>query len=674
MNLLIEQVLTIEVAGEPTSASLAEALAALSTEDEVSFTALQAHQDHVWFMFLVQVAALALRPGDPVPRTAVGWAEALLELSGGEASAWQLQVDDIAKPAFLQPPDPSGEKDYSLGATTPDALDLLATAKNHDVKRQRVATPAAEHWVYALVSLQTSDGFLGAGNYGVARMNGGYGSRSLVSTARSLAWGVRFRDDLGVLRAQVDRLIDDYSYDPAGHALLWLLPWDGKRSLPRTALRPHFIEVCRRVRLKDGAAWTATSKTLRVDAKDDKGRVGDPWIPIRMKDGAALSVSERGFHRGLMTQLLRSGDWMAPACATALEAPHWWILQALARGQGGTDGMHQRFVPVPARARMAFGKQLRGETDLLDKQAETHDASATRMRNKVLYVVLGAVFSQGSDRPRHLMDAFEERVEAAFFPYLWRITDEGATRDSVTLEWDAYLAESALAVLVDAVATVLPEDRAPIERRGSGGLGGEDTGLSWVWKRAQNVVRMFPAVLRKQFKNLAEEGRMPRMSFPGAPPLESVRDFLSACRREHGGPTPGDLAALRRWEPGELPSMEAVKWAVVSGCDPEDERALAALQAVAFLFPQHDPKAQVGKALYEAGLSPMRLERLLSAPEDALPHQFRQVVLRLARAGTPVDVCRLADLLHHDDTRLRIRVAESFYRAEHHDSSGDSDA
>ena len=60
---------------------------------------------------------------------------------------------------------------------TPDALDILPTAKNHDVKSSRVASPDFDEWIFALISLQTMAGFYGRGNYGIARMNSGHGSR-----------------------------------------------------------------------------------------------------------------------------------------------------------------------------------------------------------------------------------------------------------------------------------------------------------------------------------------------------------------------------------------------------------------------------------------------------------------------------------------------------------------
>ena len=54
-----------------------------------------------------------------------------------------LVVDNITKPAFMQPPASSKkrEKDYKTAVGTPDELDMLVTSKNHDLK-MAVATRA----------------------------------------------------------------------------------------------------------------------------------------------------------------------------------------------------------------------------------------------------------------------------------------------------------------------------------------------------------------------------------------------------------------------------------------------------------------------------------------------------------------------------------------------------
>ena len=51
-------------------------------------------------------------------------------------------MDDLTKPAFMQPPASSEKKraDYKSAIETPDELDMLVTSKNHDLK-SAVASP-----------------------------------------------------------------------------------------------------------------------------------------------------------------------------------------------------------------------------------------------------------------------------------------------------------------------------------------------------------------------------------------------------------------------------------------------------------------------------------------------------------------------------------------------------
>src|SRR3954468_16348546 len=138
-------------------------------------------------------------------------------------------------PAFLQPAVPDGGSDpFNKSAGTPDELDVLVTSKNHDLKAVRMTRAAPDDWLFALVSLQTQEGQMGRGNYGIARMNGGYASRPFLGIAPQGGFGARFRRDLELLRRDADRL---WQEDWASWGtqrdlrLLWLEPWDGASQL-----------------------------------------------------------------------------------------------------------------------------------------------------------------------------------------------------------------------------------------------------------------------------------------------------------------------------------------------------------------------------------------------------------------------------------------------------------
>ncbi|HSR53538.1 MAG TPA: type I-E CRISPR-associated protein Cse1/CasA, partial [Acidobacteriota bacterium] len=236
--------------------SLPRVLNLLGAGEKVEFAGLQAYQQYAWHAFLVQLAALAAhRSGfSDLAVDESAWKSALLELSGkaGEA-AWCLLNADLQQPAFLQPPVPEGSlKTFKRVMETPDVLDVLVAAKNHDVKQARILRPRRDHWVYALVTLQTIEGFMGRGNYGIARMNGGFGSRPSLGFATGLDWSQRFRHDVRTWRRERDQLIGDYGYPQSGGAaLLWLQPWDGQEQVQLQSCDPFFIEICRRVRLRE---------------------------------------------------------------------------------------------------------------------------------------------------------------------------------------------------------------------------------------------------------------------------------------------------------------------------------------------------------------------------------------------------------------------------------------
>ncbi|MCD6305152.1 MAG: type I-E CRISPR-associated protein Cse1/CasA, partial [Deltaproteobacteria bacterium] len=158
MNLLTDPLLRVQTAAsEVRQMSLPELFSALGRDEVESLPGLQRHQADALHVFLCYLAgAILARSGDtePVQETSY-WERGLVDLSEGQENwAWRLVVEDVSKPAFFQAPLPAADR-LSLKAVTPDRLDLLPTAKNHDVKKARGFYPHPDEWVYTLVSLQT---------------------------------------------------------------------------------------------------------------------------------------------------------------------------------------------------------------------------------------------------------------------------------------------------------------------------------------------------------------------------------------------------------------------------------------------------------------------------------------------------------------------------------------
>ncbi|HEX7119849.1 MAG TPA: type I-E CRISPR-associated protein Cse1/CasA [Longimicrobiales bacterium] len=462
----------------PDGAERAETLpgifARLGGDDIASFPALQPHQSHAWFAFLVQLAGIALhRAGETDPALPeAAWAERLLALTAGAAEPWSLVVPGLDRPAFLQPPVPEGTLDgFKNRIEHPDALDVLVTTKLHDVKSARIAEPDPEHWVYALVSLQTMQGFSGRDNYGVVRMNGGFGNRPCVAYTPSLSWGPRFRRDLAILLAERPKMVAGYGYAHRdGVALQWLEPWDGRTAIPLSRCDPFFIEVCRRVRFEGDSggrvvARIAPSKTKRTAVPVDNGDTGDPWTPLRHKDNAALTLDGSGFTYRRLHQLLFGNEFrLGAAGRVQRDDPERLLLvaRAMVRGQGKTEGLHERVVEIPGHVRSRLADP--DEFERLAAVAKQRIEIVAQIDRQILNPALCVLLQGGPDkarlddkRTRRWRDRFDAAVDAEFFHSLWGALDD--LEDS-EIQWVKLLHRLAKVQLEDAIRSApIPDAR-----------------------------------------------------------------------------------------------------------------------------------------------------------------------------------------------------------------------
>jgi len=437
-------------------------LALVGSGQLADFPRLRPHQFRPWLMFLTQLAAIALKRGerrDP-PTDQDEWRTLLLALTNGDLAPWSLVVTDLNRPAFFQPPVPEGTIDGWRTTSHPDDLDILVTAKAHDVKASLIPPDDLEAWVYALVTLQTMEGFLGQGNYGIARMNGGFGNRPYLGLAPDLQVASTFRRDVKILLSTWPTLIREHGYSERGAALLWLYEWDGRASFKRGDLSPHFIEVCRRVRFEatmTGVCCRRTSSTTRRALPDAKGGdVGDPWSPVkrlgdraRGSNGQAsiLTVGGRGFDYQLLSELLlESAEYeAAPASVPTREDGEQLVLSAwaLARGQGTTDGLHERSITVGGPARRWL--QEPDTRQRLGRRAKAWIGIAEKMRAKVLFPALKRLAQQP---PK---DHFSARLDDVFFDRLFGSLE--MPEDDVRMEFERLLRDIAWSELQRAIDT-----------------------------------------------------------------------------------------------------------------------------------------------------------------------------------------------------------------------------
>ena len=455
-------------------ASLPELYAALMNDEVASFPALRPHQRHAWHAFFVQLGAIAMHKAghDNPPDDAATWLNLIRALTPDfpDDEPWHLIVDDITKPAFMQPAASSEDKraDYKSVVATPDELDMLITSKNHDLKASVASSGSIDDWIFALISLQTSEGFLGAGNYGISRMNGGLGCRPAFSLTPSARPGIHARRDIQALLKHRDRLLDEH--DPflsdVGLDLLWLRQWDGTRpEMITVGFDPFYIEICRRLRLvvtADGALFAirATSKAARINSKALKGITGDPWTPTNQKDQKSLTLSALGFRYRRTAEYL-SAEWKQPVLFEPLDSEKGaltLVARGMVRGQGKTEGYHERTIELRPKAVGAFGSPR-----ALEELGETSGERIEDIRRlqRILRHAI-SVFAAGGDtdgisddhrdRANTWVNRHDDIVDRDFFSDLQDEFEADGTeqRRRVRNNWRRGLIDEARAVLQQA--------------------------------------------------------------------------------------------------------------------------------------------------------------------------------------------------------------------------------
>ena len=452
-NILTDDIIRFGAGGEIKPASLPETYAALMRDEVESFPSLRPHQRHAWHAFTVQLGAMALHRAELVepPTDAETWREIIRGLTPDfpDDEPWRLVVDDITKPAFMQPPATSEKKiaDYKSVVGTPDELDMLATSKNHDLKISVASPGETEDWLFALLTLQTMDGYLGSRNYGISRMPSGYGNRPAFSVTPSIRLGAHIRRDLKALPEYRQEVLDAYSMADSGIGLVWTLPWDGEKSeaLSLSQMDPFYIEICRRIRLRNTAgrvhAVRATSLFRRI--VDCKGLTGDPWAPTgtpanRKSTPPAFLNGVRKFGYERVVDGLFSPDWERPRLLNTTrhdlisDSRMTLVARGVVRGEGGTQGYHERVVPIKEKVIRAFGApaQLKEIGDIARERIE-QVANVQRILWRAIYTFVNWGEAPGpkpvkakSDIARRWTDRLGEIVDVSFFDDLQAEYDE----------------------------------------------------------------------------------------------------------------------------------------------------------------------------------------------------------------------------------------------------------
>lgn len=396
ISVLTDPVLRVRTEHATRLASLSEVLAMYARGLDFSLPAVRSHQQHPWHAFVCQLAAMALDRAGLVrmPTDPTAWRDLILGLTPGPQpeDSWNLFQDDLTRPAFMQPPEAhkSAISHYRFNSHTPDQIDIIVPASNHEVKQSIALESSYDDWITALVTLQTAAGYPAPFNYGITRMKGGFGNRPCVALTPADQPAQAVRRDVhaiiersqrapeqpraGRRRRQPTGLADPRARlnllpaDPSLVTLLWTVPWDGtpQSQITLDKLHPLFIEVSRRIRLQPASgqpasgqpirAFRATSRKRRVLDSKENGFLPDPWCPMDTKDESSHSPGSHGTTCAQLVEFLTSPDqWELPPTMrpTAGElnddCPMNLVTRNLTRGRGKTAGYHEQTYRIGPR-------------------------------------------------------------------------------------------------------------------------------------------------------------------------------------------------------------------------------------------------------------------------------------------------------------------------------------
>ena len=168
-------------------------------------------------------------------------------------------------------------------------------------------------------------------------------------------------------------------------------------------------------------------------------------------EAKALSITGEGFSYRRMVELILGASYRQPilqqlGAADPAEGLSV-VARGMARGQGKTEGYHERVVPISKEV-VRF---IRSSTDPLAEMAKAWVNEAGVLRGQVLRPAMFSLLQKGPDsiaygakttpvQAEPWLDRFERRVDETFFPDLWReAAASGDERNAIRREWQQAL-------------------------------------------------------------------------------------------------------------------------------------------------------------------------------------------------------------------------------------------
>lgn len=181
---------------------------------------------------------------------------------------------------------------------------------------------------------------------------------------------------------------------------------------------------------------------------------GDPWTPIDSAAAKPLTVDADGFHYRRVVNLLDRGKFRyAPLQefeGTETRDGAEIVFVVTVRGQGETQGFHERRILVPPRA-VPFA-MCSAPTPRLATLAREHVDDASKLSGKALRPALFTLLQGAPEKPDYndpkakakadtFIRRFEQLVDADFFEHLFAELPETAHSDAAKGKRRAWIEE-----------------------------------------------------------------------------------------------------------------------------------------------------------------------------------------------------------------------------------------
>lgn len=449
MNVLLDPLFTVVLAGERVSRHLPALLADLITGCDIrGYPLVSAEQRSYWLRFQVRCAARAMHTAGlgvaeattmPSADLATRLRDALLEHSA--VSDWELYQSDPSLPGFLQPPTPGAAPPDEDGYRLDDCglLTQIIGTKGHERKVAVARRLDQERTTYALIEYQFGVIFGGRGNYESqltgSRSGAGSGTPFMGAWIEG-SYGATFLHDLGVVLDGWDQTAE-FQLGPVW--ALWREHWDGASQLASMRLDPVFIPLARLVRLGEPVngvfetVWFHASERSRVNDLTEGGRLGDPYTPlIPDPKGGHLKVRgtlEKGYDYLEVVRLLfgLEGARCSPSVEALFSNPPDLddlriVFEGVAFEQGKTRGFHRREVRLPRQRSklMRLARQVPVVAILHQQMLDQTTKAKRALRSALALLLSGDPRPRDSDRAKMGpgIDVLDALIDSIYIDYL----------------------------------------------------------------------------------------------------------------------------------------------------------------------------------------------------------------------------------------------------------------